>query len=101
MEAGGNLADNPTEEQALREVTCISALCDNIPNDQAQTLAREILSSRDMKQTGTSTTCPLHWRFYRETFWHEPPSNPKIARIARGILGKGFFKSEPLYIQDI
>ena len=95
-----NLAGNPTEEQALKEVAFIICLSQGVPNDQAHAQAQEILSSRDSKQTGISTTCPFHWRFDFETFWHEAPSNPKIARIARGILGKGFFKSEPLYIQD-
>ena len=91
-----NLAGNPTEEQALKEVAFIICMSEGIPDNQAYTKAQEILSSRASKQTGSSTTCPLHWRFDSETFWHEPPSNPKIARIARGILGKGFFKSEPL-----
>ena len=91
-----HLAGNPTEDQALNEVTFLICMSEGVPNEQAYASAQEILSSRASKQTGSSTTCPLQWRFDSETLWHEPPANPKIARIARSILGKSFFKAEPI-----
>lgn len=90
-----HLAGNPTEEQALKVVAFIICLSQGFPDDQAYAQAPEILRSRASKQTGISTTCPFHGRFDLVTSWHVKPSNPKIARIARGMFGKGCFKAEP------
>ena len=83
-------------QAALQEISYAVQCAWNLPHEEAQAKAAELLQPGPASFKGSKQICILSWSFEEHSLWRGLSDNTKLIKLARSMVSAGFREDEPV-----